>query len=95
MLEFRQPFIDLCQEKNTPIYPHKFDVSISLKDFVQNYSSLETGMASQDGIVHSIAARVYSVRSASKKLYFLDLKSLDSDLQVLASANNFPVILIF
>jgi len=63
-------------------YPHKFNVSISIKDFIRTYEHLKNDEI--DPSVVSVAGRVYTKRSASRKLFFYDLHGESSKIQVLA-----------
>ncbi|KAL7671190.1 hypothetical protein ACOME3_006094 [Neoechinorhynchus agilis] len=66
-------------------YPHKFNVSLSLKSFIDTYGpALVPDQSSED--VVSIAGRIYSIRGASQKLKFIDIRAEMAKLQVLANA---------
>lgn len=64
-------------------YPHKWQVSISVPDFIAQYSSLEAGQTLPDVAV-SIAGRLYSKRSSGGKLLFYDMKAEGAKIQVRA-----------
>ena len=66
-------------------YPHKFHVSISLPDFVQQYESIADG-AHQEGATVSVAGRIYNKRASGTKLVFYDLQSDGVRIQVMADA---------
>ena len=66
-------------------YPHKYDVSISIPEFIKRYVHLEKGQKAE-GNVESIAGRNYSKRESGKKLIFYDLKADGQRLQVFANA---------
>ncbi|KAK9823612.1 hypothetical protein WJX72_004233 [[Myrmecia] bisecta] len=69
---------------NNP-YPHKFEVSISLPDFVAKYSDLEAGQHLED--VVSVAGRVHLKRASGSKLLFYTLHGDGASLQVMADAS--------
>lgn len=72
------------EEKNHP-YPHKFHVSISLTDFIAQYSSLEDGQ-SLDEVEVRVAGRIHAIRESGAKLLFYDLRGEGTKIQVMANA---------
>ncbi|KAF8072993.1 Kars1 [Scenedesmus sp. PABB004] len=66
-------------------YPHKFEVSTSLPDYVAKYGSLEPGTQLTDVTV-SLAGRINSKRASGSKLLFYDLRADGCKLQVMADA---------
>lgn len=66
------------------VYPHKFNVEISLKDFIEKYNHLEAGDVLED-IKHGVAGRIYSKRAAGSKLLFYDLRSNGQKIQIMAN----------
>lgn len=66
-------------------YPHKFDVTVSLTNFIEQYSSIETGQILQDVTVR-VAGRVHSKRESGAKLIFYDLRGEGVKIQVMANA---------
>ncbi|KAM4614304.1 lysine--tRNA ligase isoform 1-T1 [Discoglossus pictus] len=69
--------------KNDP-YPHKFHVDMSLTDFVQKYSNLQTGDHLTE--VVSVAGRIHAKRISGGKLIFYDLRAEGTKLQVMANS---------
>lgn len=67
------------------LYPHKFNVSISLPDFVAKYKDLPDGSHDEDTVV-TIAGRVYNKRASGAKLVFYDVQSDGVRIQVMADA---------
>ena len=67
------------------LYPHKFQVSISLPDFVTKYTDLPDGAHDED-IVVAVAGRVYNKRASGTKLVFYDVQSDGVRIQVMADA---------
>ncbi|CAL8469857.1 g9399 [Coccomyxa elongata] len=63
-------------------YPHKFQISMYLPEFVAKYSSLEADCR-QTGETVSLAGRIYSKRPQGK-LRFYDLKADGEKVQVMA-----------
>lgn len=67
------------------LYPHKFNVSISLPEFVAKYKDLPDG-SHDEGTAVSIAGRVYNKRASGAKLVFYDVQSDGVRIQVMADA---------
>uniref|UniRef100_A0A061QWX4 Lysine--tRNA ligase n=1 Tax=Tetraselmis sp. GSL018 TaxID=582737 RepID=A0A061QWX4_9CHLO len=71
-------------------YPHKFNVSMQLPDYISKYSGLEQGEQHPDETV-SMAGRINSKRASGAKLIFYDLKSEGARVQVMVDARNSPL----
>ncbi|XP_072765001.1 lysine--tRNA ligase isoform X2 [Anoplolepis gracilipes] len=83
--KLRSNIISLLKTADPP-YPHKFNVSISLTEFIEKFNGrLKNGESIKEEI-HSIAGRVHSIREAGSKLIFYDLRGEGVKLQVLANA---------
>lgn len=65
-------------------YPHKFNVTIGLENFINKYGSLELGQVAEE--VVSVAGRLHAKRAAGSKLIFYDLRGEGVKLQVMADA---------
>ncbi|KAI4216920.1 MAG: hypothetical protein LQ351_000869 [Letrouitia transgressa] len=72
----------LRQSKSPNPYPHKFQVTTDLRDFLREYSSLKTGEHSKDVEVR-IGGRIYTKRSAGTKLRFYDIRAEGVKVQVM------------
>lgn len=68
------------------VYPHKFNVELSLADFIEKYNHLDAGQV-LDNIEHRVAGRIYSKRASGQKLLFYDLRSDMHKIQIMANAN--------
>ncbi|XP_076370976.1 lysine--tRNA ligase-like isoform X1 [Tachypleus tridentatus] len=66
-------------------YPHKFNVSVSLTEFIKNYNHLQPGEVLEDVTV-SVAGRVHAKRESGTKLIFYDLRGEGTKIQVMANA---------
>ncbi|KAL7224804.1 hypothetical protein ACSBR1_026146 [Camellia fascicularis] len=66
-------------------YPHKFDVSMSILDYIEKYACLNNGDHLEDVQV-SLAGRIMNKRSSSSKLFFYDLHGGGAKVQVMADA---------
>ncbi|KAG7029817.1 Lysine--tRNA ligase, cytoplasmic [Cucurbita argyrosperma subsp. argyrosperma] len=68
-------------------YPHKFQVSMSLLEYIEKYGSLNNGDHLEEVMV-SLAGRIMSKRSSSSKLLFYDLHGSGAKIQVMVDARN-------
>ncbi|XP_031629259.1 lysine--tRNA ligase-like [Contarinia nasturtii] len=76
---------ELRQNVDTHPYPHKFQVSCTVTDYVEKYKHLKNEEQLMN-ITETIAGRILSIRRAGSKLYFFDLQSDGSRVQVKISA---------
>ncbi|KFH48598.1 Lysine--tRNA ligase, cytoplasmic-like protein [Hapsidospora chrysogenum ATCC 11550] len=67
-------------------YPHKFDVNYDIRKFGDEFSHLKNGETEKSRKIQ-LAGRIYVRRSAGSKLYFYDIRSEGTRLQVLAQAD--------
>ncbi|XP_039961461.1 lysine--tRNA ligase isoform X1 [Bactrocera tryoni] len=77
--------VDLKKSPETHPYPHKFNVSISLENFIKKYENLKEGEMLED-VALSVAGRVHAIRESGVKLIFYDLRGEGVKLQVMANA---------
>ncbi|KAJ6800433.1 uncharacterized protein M6B38_317595 [Iris pallida] len=69
------------------LYPHKFEVSISVVDnYMKKYGSLSDGEHLK-GVEINLAGRIMNKRTSSSKLYFYDLYGGGAKVQVMADAS--------
>ncbi|XP_026727236.1 lysine--tRNA ligase isoform X1 [Trichoplusia ni] len=66
-------------------YPHKFNVTISLEEFIEKYNHVNSGEVLED-VTLSVAGRVHSIRESGAKLIFYDLRGEGVKIQVMANA---------
>jgi lysyl-tRNA synthetase, class II len=71
-------------EGESKIYPHKFDVTISMTAFIEKYSHLQNEQVSEDKV--RVAGRVFSRREMGAKLRFYDLHSESLKIQVMGNS---------
>ncbi|CAL8075787.1 unnamed protein product [Calicophoron daubneyi] len=86
--EQRKAMVADLEKAGTSPYPHKFHVSISLKKFIEQYSSLDPGQHLEDVTV-SIAGRIHAKRESSSKLIFYDIISDDGRIQIMANLREY------
>lgn len=87
--ERRARTIQKLRETHDPDpYPHKFNVSISLTDFVEKYADRsKEGEKLQEEVV-SLAGRIHNMRAQGGKLRFYDLWGEGGKIQIMASAQD-------
>lgn len=76
---------ELKSNPQTHPYPHKFHVSSSLEDFINNYSHLKDGEMLENEKL-SVAGRVHAIRESGAKLIFYDVRGEGVKIQVMANA---------
>lgn len=72
--KLRTTFVNEQKKQGLNPYPHKFVVSISLTDYIENYSHLKDGDVDQSK-VETISGRLHAKRESSSKLIFFDLRA--------------------
>jgi lysyl-tRNA synthetase class 2 len=85
-LENRKKWIIDQKQNGINPYPHKFEVSIRLPEFVKKYQGVTKKGEFIDGELVSVSGRVYSIRSQGAGLIFYDLISDDTKIQIFCSA---------
>ncbi|KAJ6816160.1 lysine--tRNA ligase [Iris pallida] len=78
--------LSLMKASEVNLYPHKFEVSISVVDYVKKYGSLSDGEHLK-GVEINLAGRIMNKRTSSSKLYFYDPYSGGAKVQVMADAS--------
>uniref|UniRef100_A0A9J8BXW9 Lysine--tRNA ligase n=1 Tax=Cyprinus carpio carpio TaxID=630221 RepID=A0A9J8BXW9_CYPCA len=69
-------------------YPHKFNVDLSLTEFIDRYNNLQPGDHLTD-VVLSLSGRIHAKRASGVKLLFYDLRGEGVKLQVMANSRNY------
>jgi len=80
--KIRQQSIASWKNKGESPYPHKFDVTISLTDFIEKYNSVEAGTWNDD--IVRVAGRIHAKRLSGPKLIFYDLRGEGVKVQIMA-----------
>lgn len=67
-------------------YPHKFDVSISISKFIDDYGreGVIAPAGKAEGKTVSLAGRIHNIRVAGPKLRFYDLHGEGKKVQIMA-----------
>lgn len=79
---------ELKKRPETHPYPHKFNVTISLENFIEKYQSSIKDGETLDSTV-SVAGRIHSIRGSGAKLIFYDLRGEGVKIQVMANAREY------
>ncbi|MGH0133027.1 UNVERIFIED_CONTAM: hypothetical protein FKN15_035393, partial [Acipenser sinensis] len=82
--ELRTEAIRQMKENGEETYPHKFNVKMSLSQFIETYSILKPEEHLKDTVT-SVAGRIHAKRHASGKLVFYDLRGEGVKLQIMAN----------
>lgn len=82
--EMRCAEIDADEAAGINTYPHKFEVTTKLPEFLERYSGLEAGQMLED-VTLSVAGRVSLKRASGAKLVFYDLEADGVHVQVMAN----------
>uniref|UniRef100_A0A4W5MKK7 Lysine--tRNA ligase n=1 Tax=Hucho hucho TaxID=62062 RepID=A0A4W5MKK7_9TELE len=69
-------------------YPHKYNVDLSLTEFIEKYNHLQPGDQLTD-IVLNVSGRVHAKRESGAKLIFYDLRGEGVKLQVMATNRSY------
>nr|A0A120HYZ1.1 RecName: Full=Lysine--tRNA ligase cla4; AltName: Full=Cladosporin biosynthesis cluster protein 4; AltName: Full=Lysyl-tRNA synthetase; Short=LysRS [Cladosporium cladosporioides]AMB51801.1 putative lysyl-tRNA synthetase [Cladosporium cladosporioides] len=77
----------LRETKNSYPYPHKFEVTNDLRDFLTVYKNLAKGEERTDVPIR-IAGRIYTKRVSGNKLVFYDIRAEGVKVQVMCQAQN-------
>jgi lysyl-tRNA synthetase class 2 len=86
--EIRSRQIDELRHTKSPNpYPHKFHVSKSIKDFLEEFKDLKRGETKPE-IELSVAGRVIAKRESGSKLKFYVLRSDGVQVQIMAQAQD-------
>eukprot|EP00276_Gloeochaete_wittrockiana_P011092 CAMPEP_0184668474 /NCGR_PEP_ID=MMETSP0308-20130426/72497_1 /TAXON_ID=38269 /ORGANISM="Gloeochaete witrockiana, Strain SAG 46.84" /LENGTH=603 /DNA_ID=CAMNT_0027114221 /DNA_START=42 /DNA_END=1853 /DNA_ORIENTATION=- len=83
--ENRKKAIDAMRAEGVDPFPYKFQVSISIPEFIKQFSHLETGAQLKDKEV-SLAGRIITRRIQGEKLIFYDVRADGEKVQVMANA---------
>ncbi|KAJ1670927.1 lysyl-tRNA synthetase [Coemansia sp. RSA 1694] len=82
--EIRSRTVDRMREEGPYPYPHKFDVTMSLPEFIGKFKSMQTGESKPEMTIN-LAGRIHNKRASGAKLRFYDLHAEGEKVQILAS----------
>lgn len=75
------------QEQGQNPFPHKFQVSLRIPEYVKSYEHLQAGQH-DEGMTIALAGRVMSMRTASSKMQFYDIHGDGSKVQIISQVQN-------
>jgi lysyl-tRNA synthetase, class II len=67
-------------------YPHKFQVSMRIPEYVDKYAAGTAAGERDDGTVVRLAGRIYTKRASGAKLVFYDVRGDGAKVQIIADA---------
>jgi lysyl-tRNA synthetase class 2 len=76
---------ELRKSHNPNPYPHKFQVTTDLRDFLKEHGKIKTGGHLKDVDVR-LGGRIYTKRAAGSKLVFYDLRAEGVKVQIMCQA---------
>jgi lysyl-tRNA synthetase class 2 len=85
--ENRKAFLLKKMEAGENPFPHKFEVTISLPEFIKKYTSITKKGEFLPDVVQ-VAGRVSTIRKSGASLIFYDIKSGDAKLQIFVNKKN-------
>eukprot|EP00172_Hildenbrandia_rubra_P000478 Plantae.Rhodophyta-Hildenbrandia_rubra.ctg12377.p1 GENE.Plantae.Rhodophyta-Hildenbrandia_rubra.ctg12377~~Plantae.Rhodophyta-Hildenbrandia_rubra.ctg12377.p1 ORF type:complete len:589 (-),score=115.88 Plantae.Rhodophyta-Hildenbrandia_rubra.ctg12377:2190-3956(-) len=84
----RKQMVSEMQAAGKNPYPHKFQVSTRIPDFIEKFSDkLEASQSLSEEKV-TLAGRLYTIRASGAKLIFYTLRGEGSQIQIFANAQN-------
>lgn len=81
---------EILNQSNINPYPHKFNVSFSLKEFIKTYSYLANDQRLD--VVCSVAGRILRKASSGNKMYFYNIHSQNDKLQIMSNLQTYKSI---
>lgn len=76
---------ELRKSQNPNPYPHKFQVTTDLRDFLKEHEKIKTGEHLKEVQVR-LGGRIYTKRAAGSKLVFYDLRAEGVKVQIMCQA---------
>ena len=86
--ELRSRHIQKLKETQNPNpYPHKFEVTMSITDYIATYGSEGKIKAGEkvEGEIVALAGRIHNIRASGQKLRFYDLHGEGAKVQIMAA----------
>lgn len=86
--EIRSRHILKLKETQSPNpYPHKFHVTTSITDYIENYGTEGKITSGQklEGVTEALAGRIHNVRASGQSLRFYDLHGEGVKVQIMAN----------
>eukprot|EP00741_Cyanophora_paradoxa_P010161 tig00020510_g9836.t1 len=83
--ENRVKALDTMRADGVNPFPHKFQISMLLPEFVEKYKDIESGTHLEKEVI-SLSGRVMTIRTQGAKMVFYDLKADGAKVQVMCQA---------
>lgn len=86
MIKKALQFLQFTLKKDSNLYPHKFETTLTISEFIKKYQNggrLEKGDVLLEEEV-SLAGRITSRRDSGSKLIFFDLQGQNQTIQIKA-----------
>ena len=79
--------LKLKETKNPDPYPHKFNVSRSITEYIEQYGKEGKIKAGEriDGVTECLAGRIHNIRASGSSLRFYDLHGEGRKVQIMAN----------
>lgn len=87
-LLFEQNRLNEFKKLNIDPYPHKFNVTLTFKEYIRKYENIETGSRHKE-LIECVAGRVIEKRGNGKKLNFYTVMSDGYQLQYLVDLREY------
>jgi len=75
-------------QKTEISYPHKFESTLTVEQFVKQFEHLKAGESSKNDVV-KISGRIFSIRLSGRKLRFFDLHQNEARVQIKADSREY------
>ncbi|KAL2756004.1 hypothetical protein ACRALDRAFT_2104626 [Sodiomyces alcalophilus JCM 7366] len=75
----------LRETKQPNPYPHKFHVDYDVRNFVKDFGHLKSGEHNKDKVIR-VGARIYNKRASGSKLFFYDVRTEGTKVQVMCQS---------
>ena len=85
--ENRKAWLEKKMNSGENPFPHKFEVTISLPEFIEKYKDITKKGEFLPDIVH-VAGRVHSIRKSGASLIFYDIVGDDAKIQIFVNRKN-------
>ncbi|KAJ2556863.1 lysyl-tRNA synthetase [Coemansia sp. RSA 1933] len=83
--ELRSRAVDKMREEGPYPYPHKFNVTMSVPEFIEKFGTMQPGESKPETEVF-LSGRIHNKRASGAKLRFYDMHSEGKKVQIMAQA---------
>mmetsp|Transcript_15854 Transcript_15854/g.17898 ORF Transcript_15854/g.17898 Transcript_15854/m.17898 type:complete len:608 (+) Transcript_15854:160-1983(+) len=86
--ENRQKHVARLVSAGVNPYPHKFQVTVSIPDYIEKFSGMESGQHDEETSV-SVAGRILAQRRQGSKMVFADLHADGAKIQIMSQLQHY------